>query len=521
MLLKAATASNFSIWPLQGILNELPIKERKENVFLLGLWFGSIKPVMFSFLAPFTKEMQELGSNGMDWIRNGNLITSTVYACLCSADSVARCILQNIKQFNGLCGCSWCESPGEIVEKGRGHCRVYPNSHEGDKLRTHASMIENGRGAFLSNECIAGVKGPTQLSQLPFFDLVSGFVVDNLHCVDLGVARQLGHLWFDTPNHRQPWYIGNKIPVIDDRLNLVHPPSEVTRIQRSLNQRAFWKGSEWHWWLLLYAPVVLRGILSQPFYGHLLLLVEAVFLLTNFSISYEDINEADACLSEYVCQFEVLYGKQHMSYNVHQLLHMTKTVTDWGPLSCYSAYIFEGFNMMLMKLFHGTQAVPRQICNSFRLYRGMLTIASLIPKEVSDDQVLTFVEEVLGGRPTLKKSLKLDDDATLLGAHFIRTLTLEEKFLAEEKFQEDVEEKASIFHKAVVKSNVLHSVNYPRSVRRNNFTVGLTDGSIVTIVDFVVVKFSNDERVTVAFAKNIVSGNHWLRRNSECAWSLL
>ena len=66
MLLKAATASNFSIWPLQGILNELPIKERKENVFLLGLWFGSIKPVMFSFLAPFTKEMQELGSNGMD-----------------------------------------------------------------------------------------------------------------------------------------------------------------------------------------------------------------------------------------------------------------------------------------------------------------------------------------------------------------------------------------------------------------------------------------------------------------------
>ena len=61
----------------------------------------------------------------------------------------------------------------------------------------------------------------------------------------------------------------------------------------------------------------------------------------------------------------------------------------------------------------------------------------------------------------------------------------------------------------MVKSNVLHSVNYPRSVRRNNFTVGLTDGSIVTIVDFVVVKFSNDERVTVAFAKNIVSGNHW------------
>ena len=80
---------------------------------------------------------------------------------------------------------------------------------------------------------------------------------------------------------------------------------------------------------------------------------------------------------------------------------------------------------------------------------------------MGDDKVLTFVEEVLGGRPTLKKSLKLDDDATLLGAHSIRTLTFEEKFLAEEKFQEDVEEKASIFHKAVLKGSVLHSVNYP------------------------------------------------------------
>lgn len=58
-------SSNFSIWPLQGILNELPIKERKENVFLLGLWFGNIKPVITSFLQPFTDEMKQLSTSGM------------------------------------------------------------------------------------------------------------------------------------------------------------------------------------------------------------------------------------------------------------------------------------------------------------------------------------------------------------------------------------------------------------------------------------------------------------------------
>lgn len=43
-------SSNFGIWPLQGILNELPPKQRKENIFLIGLWFGTGKPVMTTYV---------------------------------------------------------------------------------------------------------------------------------------------------------------------------------------------------------------------------------------------------------------------------------------------------------------------------------------------------------------------------------------------------------------------------------------------------------------------------------------
>lgn len=114
----------------------------------------------------------------------------------------------------------------------------------------------------------------------------------------------------------------------------------------------------------------------------------------------------------------------------------------------------------------------------------MYTIANTMSsRELDDDRVLTFVEEVFGGRPALKKSLKVDNDARSLGAHFIRTLTLEEKFLIEEKFEEEMEEKTSIFDKALVKGEVLHSANYPRVVRRNYFTIGQIDCLIVTIVD--------------------------------------
>ena len=64
-------SSNFSIWPLQGMLNELPPQKRKQNIFLIGLWFGSSKPNILEYLEPFTSEMRRLGSVGTTWMRDG------------------------------------------------------------------------------------------------------------------------------------------------------------------------------------------------------------------------------------------------------------------------------------------------------------------------------------------------------------------------------------------------------------------------------------------------------------------
>ena len=36
-------SSQYGIWPLQGMVNELPYHVRKENVLLFGLWFGTKK----------------------------------------------------------------------------------------------------------------------------------------------------------------------------------------------------------------------------------------------------------------------------------------------------------------------------------------------------------------------------------------------------------------------------------------------------------------------------------------------
>lgn len=170
----------------------------------------------------------------------------------------------------------------------------------------------------------------------------------------------------------------------------------------------------------------------------------------------------------------------------------------------------------MLRLFHGTQAVPKQICNTFLLYKGILNIASSVPRETDDDPVMIYIDTVFSGRTPLKKALKLEENVTLLGTHYVRGLTLEERYLAEEYFGERVEEEALIYNKAVVKGNILYSLNYRRKIKRNNYTIGLNDMTIVEIVNFVVVKLVTGHRVATAFGKNVISSSQWLRPDSEC-----
>ena len=66
----------------------------------------------------------------------------------------------------------------------------------------------------------------------------------------------------------------------------------------------------------------------------------------------------------YVHQFFLL-GQEHMTANVHCLLHLPRCVETLGPLWANSCFPFEAANAQLLKLFHGSQGVEKQVglCN--------------------------------------------------------------------------------------------------------------------------------------------------------------
>lgn len=73
----------------------------------------------------------------------------------------------------------------------------------------------------------------------------------------------------------------------------------------------FYPASEW---LLFYCIPVLKGILPQPFFDHLQLLVCSMHILLSDTIAEKDLLSAKEMLHVFCEQFERLYGKKIIMY---------------------------------------------------------------------------------------------------------------------------------------------------------------------------------------------------------------
>jgi hypothetical protein len=222
---------------------------------------------------------------------------------------------------------------------------------------------------------VKGVKGFTVADSLPSFDTVRGTVADYMHSVCLGVMRQMVELWFESKHHGKSFYIGQKVKIVDERLQLISPPSEIHRSPRSISQRHFWKASEWRAFIF-YSLVVLHGILPTIFLNHYFLFVYGIYTLLGDSISSSLICLSELCLTKFVIKLEELYGLSSCKFNAHCLTHLAHCVKDCGPLWATSAFTFESHNHVLMNMFNGTQCVPQQITDTFLLHNKVTSLTS-------------------------------------------------------------------------------------------------------------------------------------------------
>lgn len=318
-------SSGYSMWPLELAVNELPEHERWDNLLLAAIWFGREKRNINCFLRPFVEEMNHLSSTGFAWTdQNGASQTTRVFPGPVTVDTVARALVMNMTMFNGAYGCAWCESEGTVVSKGSGHSRVYPLEQKQPKERTAVSFKKHAKKADARGTPIQGIKGANILFKLNHFVFPTNFVVDYMHAVCLGFVRSVTCLWLSSK--RKKFNLSVHIKELKQRLTSLQPVHEIGRLPRSLDERAYWKASEWLYWLLYYSPIVLDGLLPNQYFSNWVEFVDIMHFLLAKSIPLDRLDEVQQKLMKFRKDFQSLYGITEMKYNTHLLIHLAGTV---------------------------------------------------------------------------------------------------------------------------------------------------------------------------------------------------
>ncbi|OXU20232.1 hypothetical protein TSAR_011638 [Trichomalopsis sarcophagae] len=248
--------------------------------------------------------------------------------------------MQGITQFNGYYGCNWCLHPGYYTLTGRGGSVKYILMDDEVDDRNEADTLRHMRESVASGQPVYGVLKESVLIHLNQFNIISGFVPDSMHLIDLGIAKQYMKYWFDTRN--MPYSFTNvEINLIENFLKDLTVPSKLVRYTRSIRDRKYWKAKELQNWVLYYSTIVLLMIPRMRCYAeHWSYLVRAYYILLQNNITREQIHEAHRLMNRFVALTEYYYSRSAMTFNVHRLLHLTQSVVNWGPLYCHSGYGF-------------------------------------------------------------------------------------------------------------------------------------------------------------------------------------
>lgn len=128
--------------------------------------------------------------------------------------------------------------------------------------------------------------------------------------------------------------------------------------------------------------------------------VFGIYTLLQDQIKTSSILMSELALKKFVIEFQRLYGKCHMTFNVHLLTHITQSMKHWGPLWATSTFVFESNMGTLLKYFHGTQYAPSQIARKFMLWRELPEKAK---STITSSRVQSFVEKLYCNKQITEK----------------------------------------------------------------------------------------------------------------------
>lgn len=154
-----------------------------------------------------------------------------------------------------------------------------------------------------------------------------------------------------------------------------------------------WKATEWRNWALYDMLPCLENVVPPHVHSFLAKLSEALYILNQSSILLEELQHCKLLLREFHVEFEQIFGRIHMTYNLHLLVfHLPDSVFEHGPGWALSADIFEAMNFDISRFVTSPKDIQLQIAVRFLIQNFVL---NSLHDDLVNDKTKNFVRSLL------------------------------------------------------------------------------------------------------------------------------
>jgi len=161
-----------------------------------------------------------------------------------------------------------------------------------------------------------------------------------------------------------------------------------------------------------------------------------------------------------------------MKYNTHLLLHIPKSVKDYGALWTWSAFPFEGYNYVLRKMLFSSQFVLGQICKSY-LRLQKIKYTDIFKKPNCNTEGRKLFHNMVNINKCRYGQWQNDNNTSLrlFGLENTITLSLVEKLSIVALIGDNIEEHVKSYERFIHNKILYHGDMYDRMYKRNNSVV--------------------------------------------------